>query len=124
VFTSVPVASSTSAGTFFLARTEEGIMHLRAPNLGIFILAVILAVLGLVEYLRVPLPIPAISLSIPGFPFLQLSTSDVFGFLTANAFWIVFLGWALLAIGTVQRQRRPSFVEAHLGEVISEAGPA
>ncbi len=101
-------------------------MHLRAPNLGIFILAAILTIIGLVEYLGVPLSIPTVSFSIPGLSFLNLSahilsTSDVLSFLNVNAFWLVFLGWVLLAIGTVASKRRSS-AQAHLGEVISDSG--
>jgi len=96
-------------------------MHMRAPNLGVFILAAILAIIGVVEHLGVPLPIPAISLSIPGLSFLNLSTSGVLSFLTTNAFWIVFLGWVLLTVGTALPKRRSSR-QSHLEEVISHSG--
>ncbi len=73
-------------------------MHLRAPNLAIFIVTTLLAIIGVWEYLGAPFstPIPAISLSMFG-----LSISDIPGFLTANAFWIMFLAWVFLAIATV-----------------------
>ncbi len=70
----------------------EEIMHLRAPNLLLFIVTVILAIVGLLEYLAVPI-------SIPGMPDVTIPRLS-----SAHAFWIVFLGWVLLAIATVLPQ--------------------
>jgi hypothetical protein len=73
-------------------------MKLRAPNLAVFIVTVLLAIIGVWEYLGAPFstPIPVIALPLFGF-----STSDIVSFLTAHAFWIMFLAWVFLALGTV-----------------------
>jgi hypothetical protein len=75
-----------------------GIMKLRTPNLALFIVTVLLAIVGIWEYLGAPLstPIPVVTL-----PMFAFSTSDIVGFLTAHAFWIMFAAWLFLAIGTV-----------------------
>ena len=56
-------------------------MNLRAPNLWLFIIAAILALIGIAEHLSIAPRIPGLS--------------------SAAATWLVFLGWFLLAIGTV-----------------------
>jgi hypothetical protein len=68
---------------------------MRAPNIAIFIVTVILAFAGVWEYVGAPVRIPEIVLPIIG------STREIPAFLTANAFWLVFLAWVLLAISTL-----------------------
>jgi hypothetical protein len=68
---------------------------MRAPNIAIFIVTVILAFVGVWEYVGAPVRIPEIVLPIVG------STKDIPAFLTANAFWLVFLAWVLLAIAAL-----------------------
>jgi len=72
---------------------------MRAPNIAIFIVTVILAFVGVWEYLGAPVNIPEINLPVIG------SASKISPFLTANAFWLVFLAWVLLAIATVLPHR-------------------
>jgi hypothetical protein len=69
---------------------------MRAPNLAIFIVTLILAFIGVWEYVGAPLSFPAIVLPIVG-----ISTSEISPLLAANAFWLVFLAWVLLAIGAL-----------------------
>ena len=68
---------------------------MRAPNIAIFIVTVILAFVGVWEYVGAPVRIPEIVLPVIG------STEHIPAFLTANAFWLVFLAWVLLAIATL-----------------------
>lgn len=68
---------------------------MRAPNIAIFIVTVLLAFAGVWEYVGAPVRIPEIVLPIVG------STREIPAFLTANAFWLVFLAWVLLAIATL-----------------------
>jgi hypothetical protein len=72
---------------------------MRAPNIAIFIVTIILAFAGVWEYIGAPISIPEVSLPIIG------STREIPAFLTANAFWLVFLAWVLLAIGTLLPHR-------------------
>ena len=71
---------------------------MRAPNVAIFIVTVILAFAGVWEYVGAPVRIPEIILPVVG------STREIPAFLTANAFWLVFLAWVLLAIATLLPQ--------------------
>ena len=76
-------------------------MKLRAPNGWLFVLASILVIIAILQYLAIPLVIPEIaSLSIP-----RLSIADIPGLTSLNAFWLLFLGWALLALATVRWSR-------------------
>lgn len=55
-------------------------MKLHAPNIALFVIAWCLAMLGVLAALPISLPIPA---------------------LTANSAWYIFLGWFLLAAGSL-----------------------
>ncbi len=63
-------------------------MNLRAPNIALFIIAACLAMIGVLSALPISLPIPGL-------------TAD-------NAAWYIFLGWFLLAAGSVLPQGRVS----------------
>jgi hypothetical protein len=60
-------------------------MNLRAPNVALFVIAGCLAMLGVLSSLPIALPIP--------------------GMIVDNAAWYIFLGWFLLAAGSVLPQR-------------------
>jgi hypothetical protein len=60
-------------------------MILRAPNLALFVVAGCLAIAGVLSALPIELPIPGLS--------------------QANAAWFIFLGWFLLAAGSVVPDR-------------------
>jgi hypothetical protein len=60
-------------------------MILRAPNIALFIVAGSLAMVGVLSALPIELPIPGLS--------------------QANAAWYIFLGWFLLAAGSVVPER-------------------
>ena len=56
-------------------------MNLYAPNIALFVVAGCLAMIGVLSALPIELPIPGLS--------------------AANAAWYIFLGWFLLAAGSV-----------------------
>jgi hypothetical protein len=56
-------------------------MDLRAPNIALFVIAGCLAIIGVLSALPIELPIP--------------------GMTPSNAAWYIFLGWFILAAGTV-----------------------
>jgi hypothetical protein len=56
-------------------------MNLYAPNVALFVIAGCLAMMGVLAALPIELPIP--------------------GLYATNAAWYIFLGWFLLAAGTV-----------------------
>jgi len=60
-------------------------MDLRAPNIALFVIAGCLAMIGVLSALPIELPIP--------------------GMTQGNAAWYIFLGWFLLAAGSVVPQR-------------------
>ena len=60
-------------------------MKLHAPNFWLFIVAAILAIVGMSEYLWDTLAIAGLS--------------------SAHAVWLIFLAWFLLAIGTALPER-------------------
>jgi hypothetical protein len=60
-------------------------MNLRAPNIALFVVAGCLAVIGVLAALPIELPIPGLS--------------------QANAAWYIFLGWFILAAGSVVPER-------------------
>jgi hypothetical protein len=60
-------------------------MNLRAPNIALFVVAGCLAMVGVLSALPIELPIPGLS--------------------QANAAWYIFLGWFLLAAGSVVPER-------------------
>ena len=61
-------------------------MILRAPNIALFVIAGCLAMVGVLSALPIELPIPGLS--------------------PDNAAWYIFLGWFLLAAGSVVPERR------------------
>jgi hypothetical protein len=61
-------------------------MNLRAPNIALFVVAGCLAMVGVLSALPIELPIPGLS--------------------QANAAWYIFLGWFLLAAGSVVPERQ------------------
>jgi len=63
----------------------EASMNLRAPNIALFVVAGCLAMVGVLSALPIGLPIPGLS--------------------PANAAWYIFLGWFLLAAGSVVPER-------------------
>jgi hypothetical protein len=74
---------------------------MRAPNILIFLLTMILAFVGVWEHIGAPVKIPDFSLPVIG------SSKDLMPFLAAHSFWLVFSAWVLLAIGAVlPRQAR------------------
>ncbi len=74
---------------------------MRAPNILIFLLTVILAFVGVWEHLGAPGKVPDFTLPLIG------SSKDILPFLAAHSFWLVFAAWVLLAIGALlPRQAR------------------
>ena len=69
---------------------------MRAPNILIFLLTIILAFVGVWENLGAPVKIPNFTLPLIG------SSKDVIEpFLAAHSFWLVFAAWVLLAVGVL-----------------------
>jgi hypothetical protein len=60
-------------------------MNLRAPNIALFVIAGCLAMVGVLSALPIELPIPGLNQD--------------------NAAWYIFLGWFLLAAGSVVPER-------------------
>jgi hypothetical protein len=56
-------------------------MNMRAPNIALFVVAACLAVLGVLCALPIEMPLPGLNAN--------------------NAAWYIFLGWFMLAAGTV-----------------------
>jgi hypothetical protein len=75
---------------------------MRAPNILFFLLALILAFVGVWEHLGAPVKIPDFSLPLIG------SSKDLMPFLAAHSFWLVFSAWVLLALGSVFPRRSRS----------------
>jgi hypothetical protein len=74
---------------------------MRAPNILIFLFALILAVVGIWEHFGIPVNIPDKALPLIG------STKEIPPFLAAHSFWVVFTAWLLLAMGVfLPRQAR------------------
>ena len=61
-------------------------MNLYAPNIALFVIAACLAMIGVLSALPIELPIPGLG--------------------AANAAWYIFLGWFLLAGGSVVPPRK------------------
>lgn len=72
---------------------------MRAPNILIFLLTLILGFVGVWEHLGAPVKIPDVALPLIG------STKDLLPFLAAHSFWLVTAAWVLLAIGVVLPRR-------------------
>jgi hypothetical protein len=64
---------------------ERSFMVLRAPNIALFVIAGCLAMVGVLSALPIELPIPGLN--------------------QANSAWYIFLGWFLLAAGSVLPDR-------------------
>ena len=64
---------------------ERSSMVLRAPNIALFVIAGCLAMVGVLSALPIELPIPGLN--------------------QANSAWYIFLGWFLLAAGSVLPDR-------------------
>jgi len=96
-------------------------MRLRKLNSVVFLLGAILAAVGLLEHIGVSPLFSTLSLSIADLSLLNLSFFDVLNFLTANVFWMLFVGWLSLALGTKHLSHN-SPCQSYLGEVISETG--
>jgi hypothetical protein len=62
-------------------------MELHAPNAALFVIAGCLAMMGVLASLPIGLPIP--------------------GIIADNSAWYIFLGWFLLAAGSVLRPPQP-----------------
>ena len=73
---------------------------MRAPNVMIFLFALVLGFVGVCEHFAVPVNIPDIALPLIG------STKAIPPVLQAYSFWVVFTAWLLLAIGVFRRGRR------------------
>jgi hypothetical protein len=76
-------------------------MRLRSPNILLFLLAFVLAVVGVVQYLGIPIKIPAI----PGVA-IPKALTEIPGLSQLSAFWILFSGWLLLFVASVGSRRR------------------
>jgi heme/copper-type cytochrome/quinol oxidase subunit 1 len=68
---------------------------MRAPNILIFLLTIILAFVGVWEHLGAPIKIPDFSVPLIG------SSKDILPILAAHSFWMVFAAWVLLAVGVL-----------------------
>jgi hypothetical protein len=68
---------------------------MRAPNILIFLLTIILAFVGVWEHLGAPIKIPDFSVPLIG------SSKDILPILAAHSFWLVFAAWVLLAVGVL-----------------------
>jgi hypothetical protein len=83
---------------------------MRAPNILIFLLTIILAFVGVWEHLGAPIKIPDFSLPLIG------SSKDILPILAAHSFWLVFAAWVLLAVGVLMpksaRQRAAALARA------------
>lgn len=86
---------------------------MRAPNILIFVFTLILAFVGVLEHVGIPVHIPERALPLLG------STKAIPHFLAAHSFWVMFAAWLLLAIGALlpkqareQREHTQSVAEA------------
>jgi hypothetical protein len=76
-------------------------MRLRSPNILLFLLAFVLAVVGVMQYLGIPIKIP----EIPGVA-IPKALTEIPGRSQLSAFWILFSGWLLLFVASVGSRRR------------------
>jgi hypothetical protein len=76
--------------------SQEGIM--RTPNVALFVITVVLAIIALLEHFAVPLAIPAM-------PSLSIPSIEIPNPTSGYAFWVMFLAWLLLAIGSLLPKR-------------------
>jgi hypothetical protein len=84
---------------------------MRAPNILIFLLAFILAFVGVWEHLGAPVKIPDVTL-----PLIGSVKEQLLPFLATHSFWLVFAAWVLLTIGVLlpkpARQRAAALAHA------------
>jgi len=74
---------------------------MRAPNILLFLLAFILAFVGVWEKLELPVRNVAL-------PLIGSSAEKLQPFLATHSFWLVFSAWVLLAIGAFLPRRARS----------------
>jgi hypothetical protein len=83
---------------------------MRAPNFLIFLLALILAFVGVWEHLGAPVKIPDFNVPLLG------SSKDIMPYLASHSFWLVFSAWVLLTVGVLMpksaRQRAAALARA------------
>jgi membrane protein implicated in regulation of membrane protease activity len=73
---------------------------MRVPNIAIFVVTCILALVSGCQYVGAPIPIPVITI-----PLVGVTTAAISSFLASYAFWLMFAAWLLLAIATVLPRR-------------------
>jgi hypothetical protein len=78
----------------------DPIMRLRSPNVFFFLLALVLVVVGVLQYLGIPIKIP----QIPGVA-IPKAITEIPGLPEGSAFWILFCGWLLLFVASVGSRR-------------------
>jgi hypothetical protein len=83
---------------------------LRKPNFLLFFVALVLAVVGVMQYLGIPIKIP----EIPGVPIPKITIPEnipgVSQLTHLSAFWILFCGWGLLTLSSLFPRRRRRLV--------------
>jgi|HubBroStandDraft_6_1064221.scaffolds.fasta_scaffold2531218_1 hypothetical protein len=80
-------------------------MGLRKPNFFLFLIALVLAVVGVMQYLGIPIKIP----EIPGVAIPKVAIPDnipVISQISHTPFWILFSGWVVLAFTSLFPRRR------------------
>jgi hypothetical protein len=78
---------------------------LRKPNFLLFFIALVLAVVGVLQYLGIPVKIP----EIPGVTLPKVTIPEIPGISQLShmsAFWVLFSGWALLTLSSLFPRRR------------------
>ena len=77
---------------------------LRKPNFFLFLVALVLAVVGVMQYLGIPIKLPEIpGVALPKIPENLPGLSQLSHL---GAFWILFCGWAVLALAAMFPRRR------------------
>jgi hypothetical protein len=80
-------------------------MGLRKPNFFLFLIALVLAVVGVTQYLGIPIKIP----EIPGVQIPKVNIPDnlpVVSTIMHTPFWILFTAWVVLAFTSLFPRRR------------------
>ena len=79
-------------------------MGLRKPNFFLFLIALVLAVVGVMQYLGIPIKIP----EIPGVPKVAIPENipGLSQLSHLGAFWILFAAWVVLAFTSLFPRRR------------------
>jgi hypothetical protein len=91
-------------------------MRLRSPNFLLFLLAFVLAVAGVLQYLGIPIKIP----EIPGVPLPNIKIPEIPGLSPPSAFWTLFCGWLLLFAASLGYGRR---IRSDSGDGVGEVEP-